>query len=240
MIVKTSGIIIRTVKYGESSLIFDMYTREYGVCSFIVGGVRKQKAKLSLSLFQLMSWLEVVAYLKSPKDLNRVKEARPLLHYNSMPFDLSKRSVCLFMTEIIQKTIRGHEANEALFDFIKDTFEFVDCTSHPVSNVHVVFLVHFSRFLGFMPIGSWTQAKPFLDMMHGTFVTHAHPLYTLDESTSRQLSACMPCSIENSHELDLSKKVRFKLLEDLIAFYRLHLEKLPEIRTHKILGDVFN
>ncbi|MDH3649606.1 MAG: DNA repair protein RecO [Saprospiraceae bacterium] len=239
MIVKTTGIVIRTVKYGESSIIFDVYTREYGVCSFIVGGVRRKNSRLSPAIFQLMSWVEIVAYLKSPKHLNRVKEARTAYLYQSMPFDVAKRSVCLFITEIIQKSIHEHEANIPLFDFISSTFNFVDGTDQPILNLHVVFLVQFSKFLGFMPRGTWSEDYPYLDLLKGTFVDMPHPLYTLDKLSSQWLSSCLPCSIESSQNLVFSRSIRQKLVDDLLSFYRLHLEKLPEIHTHKILADVF-
>ena len=86
MLTKIQGIIIRSVKYGETSLIFDMYTQQFGLASFIVNGARKPKSKLPSSLFQLMNWLEVIAYVKDPRSLSRIKEAQIIFHYQYMQY----------------------------------------------------------------------------------------------------------------------------------------------------------
>ena len=238
MLVKTKGLIIRSLKYGESSLIFDLYTQDQGLASFIVGGVRKIKTKTPASIFQLMNWIEVVAYLKDPKSLSRVKEARPILHYRQLPFELKKRSVALFMTEIIQKTIREHEANRSLYNFLWDSFLFIDQTLQPVENIHLVFLIQLSQYLGFLPHGQYSEEQPYLDLLKGTFVSKQHPIYTLDRNSSQLISACTQHVLATSHHLGLDRDQRRKLIQHLLSFYRLHLEKMSEIKTHKILADV--
>ncbi len=40
MLVKTSGIVFRAVKYSETSIITDVYTRDLGMQTYIVNGVR--------------------------------------------------------------------------------------------------------------------------------------------------------------------------------------------------------
>jgi len=157
MLVKAKGLVIRSLKYGESSLIFDLYTHEYGYASFIVGGVRKPKARMSASLFQLMNWIEVVAYMKDPAKLSRVKETRLILNYQNIPFDFQKRGIGLFITEIVQKTIKEKEANEHLYQFLWRTFQYLDQPKSSISNAHVVFLLRLSGYLGFLPHGTCNQ-----------------------------------------------------------------------------------
>ena len=40
---KTTGIVLRTVKYGETSVISTVYTALFGVQSYIVKGVKTNK-----------------------------------------------------------------------------------------------------------------------------------------------------------------------------------------------------
>ena len=110
MIEKVEGLVVRCIKYGESSLIFDLYTRQHGLVSCIIGGVRKSKSRTPAPLFQLMNWLELVLYFKEPSALNRVKECTLLYNYRQVPFDMRRRSIGLFMTEMVQKTVRERES----------------------------------------------------------------------------------------------------------------------------------
>ena len=239
MLTKVQGIIIRSVKYGETSLIFDMYTLQYGLASFIVNGARRPKSKLPSSLFQLMNWLELVSYFKDPQTLNRIKEAQLISHYQCIPFDLRKRSVALFMTEVVQKTIKENEANPLLFAFLQDAFMLLDRSEKSISNLHISFLLELSAFLGFRPTGTWTVDRPYFHLVSAQFVSMAHPLYTLDPSTSKAISDFLANDLEQVHELIIPKDVRQKVLDDIISFYRYHLDRLPEIKTHKILAEVF-
>ncbi len=240
MLIKTSGLVIRTLKYGETSIIFDLFTREVGTCSFIVGGVRKTGSKTPASLFQLMNWIDVVAYYKSSTSLNRIKECKSHLHYLDLPFSLQKRGVGMFMTEVIQKTFNESEANEDLYSFLWDTYRFLDETPKSTGNIHIIFLLRLSQFLGFYPHGRYSADTPHFNLYTGTYEEVPHPVYSLDPQISQLLSECLNHNIEESHKVTLNRSQRKDLIRDLLTFYKLHLDRLPEIQTHKILSDVLD
>lgn len=240
MLVKAKGLVIRSLKYGESSLIFDLYTNEFGYASFIVGGVRKPKTRMSASLFQLMNWIEVVAYMKDPSQLSRVKETRLIIHYKNIPFDFQKRSIGLFITEIVQKTIKEKEANEQLYQFLWRTFQYLDQPNASISNAHVVFLLRLSGYLGFLPHGTSNQESTFFNLLTGSFEKVRHPIYSLDQEISGLLSSCLEKDIESAHHVKLLRTQRKDLVQSLLTFYKLHLERMPEIQTHKILAQVLD
>ncbi|NND33802.1 MAG: DNA repair protein RecO, partial [Saprospiraceae bacterium] len=180
MLVKVNGLIIRSVKYGETSLIFDMYTEQYGLASFIVNGARKARSKLPASLFQLTNWLQIIAYIKNPRSLSRVKEAELILPYHDIPFNLYKSSVALFITEVTQKTIRENEANPNLYHFIFETYRQLDQTHGSIKDMHLIFLLRLSHHLGFIPHNNCSPARPYFHLVSGNFVSYDHPIHTLD------------------------------------------------------------
>lgn len=240
MLTKIQGIIIRSIKYGETSLIFDMYTQQFGLASFIVNGARKPKSKLPSSLFQLMNWLEVIAYVKDPRSLSRIKEAQIIFHYQYLPFNRRKSSVALFITEVIQKTIKENEANLPLFSFLHDTFSFLDLSEKPIANLHIAFLLELSSFLGFQPQGKWSDHQPYFHLVSGQFVEVAHPMYTLDRDISQAISGYLSLTMEKVHEHIVTREMRQRVVAEIISFYHYHLDRMPEIKTHKILSEVFD
>jgi len=58
---KTKGIVLRTIKYGETSVITAVYTELFGLQSYIVKGVRQatKKAEAKSSYFQAAAILEM-------------------------------------------------------------------------------------------------------------------------------------------------------------------------------------
>ncbi len=239
MLIKTRGIIFRTIKYGESSLIVDLYTEQLGLQKYIVNSVRSRKPKVGASLMQVMSMLDLVVYHRPDRELHRIREVRPAYIYQALPFDLRRGAVGLFMAEVGRKTIRESEANEALFGFLFETFRHLDQTPHSVANLHLVFLLELSGFLGFLPAGAFDAATPVFDLLEGQFTGIApNHVHFVEAPLSRKISELLSNDREYGHQVALTTGERRALLRHLLDFYRLHIESLPEINAHQILQDV--
>ena len=74
MLDKTEGIVLKTTKYAESSIITNIFTKKYGLLSFIVQGVRSSRNKQKGNLIQPLNMLMLEIYLKEQRNLNRIKE----------------------------------------------------------------------------------------------------------------------------------------------------------------------
>ena len=239
MLVKTRGIIFKTLKYGETSLIVDVYTEQLGLQKYIVNGVRSRKARVQASLMQVMSLVDLVAYTRPDRDLHRLREVRSAYVYHSIPFDIRKGAVGLFMAEVARKTIRESEENRLLFDFLLETFQYLDQTNNPVGNLHLYFMLALSTFLGFLPSGMYSAETPYFDLQEGVFLEKPpdHPYFTTGDE-SRLLSALLNATLANCHEVEMTTPHRRALLRRLLDFYRLQIENFPPIHAHQILQEV--
>ncbi len=239
MLLKTRGIIFRAIKYSETSFITDIYTEEKGLRSYIVSGVRKKNATVSPSLLQLMTLVDLVVYHREDKTLARIKEIKAAQVFQSIPFDVVKGAVGLFMIEVARKTINESEENQGLFQFLFDTFSFLDHSTTPIGNIHLHFLLELTLHLGFFPGGQYSEATPFFDLQEGTFVAKS-PAHTwfLNTEESQQLQYLLDCQRTTCHEVKLNRESRRQLLRQLLIFYRLHIENFPTINAHQILEEV--
>lgn len=239
--IKTRGIILRNLKYGETSLIVDIFTEEKGLASFIISGVRKKKAKVNASLMQLMTLVDMVAYHRDDKDLHRIKEIKPAYIYTKIPFDFIRGSIGLFMTELAKKSIRESEENKPLFDFLYHSFVYLDQTENPIHNFHLKFMLELTVYLGFLPSGIQTESQPYFDLQNGCF-TEQEPLhaYFLDPTLSGILSQLLEINTDDVHQIPIDRVSRNLMLDKLLIFYKLHIENLPEINTHQVLRDVLS
>ena len=93
MLIKTRGIIFRSIKYSETSIITDIFTEEKGLRTYIISGVRKKNARVSASLLQVMSLVDLVVYHRDDKDMTRIKEIKAAHIYQSLPFEIAKSSI---------------------------------------------------------------------------------------------------------------------------------------------------
>lgn len=241
MLLKTRGIVFRTVKYGETSVIADIFTEEKGLHTFIGGSVRTARARIPYSLFQPMTAVDLVAYFRDDEGaLNRLKELRAAEVWSQIPFDIRRGAVALFMAEICRKSIHEAEENRELFGFLIDTLRWLDTTPHPIANLHLHFLLALSGHLGFQPqAGDEESGEMFFDLKEGTFqsVPPYHTVYTDPEQTARML-AILRCPLEHCHEVPMDRAQRKELLHTLLQFYQLQLPGFSQINTPEILEMV--
>jgi DNA repair protein RecO (recombination protein O) len=239
MVIKTRGIILRSVKYSETSIITDIYTEGYGLKSYIISGVRTQRSKVSMGLLQVMSLVDIVAYNAQGK-LNRIKEIHAAHTYATLPFDIRRSSIGLFMAEVTQRTIRESEENEALFVFLFDIFKFLDETTERFTNLHLSFLLELSGHLGFRPDEQeYTEGSVF-DYKNGVFtqgaVGHSH---FLNENLSTILRGLLSTPWNQIHLIKMSADERRLLIGELLKFYQFQLDNFPDINSFKILQEIF-
>ncbi len=238
MLIKTRGIVFHAKKYSESSLIVDIYTEEKGLRSYIISGVRQKKAKVSASLLQIMSLVEIVAYHRDDRDLTRIKEIKSAHIYQSLPFDVRRSAVGQFMIEIVRKTLRETEENPPLFQFLFKSFQFLDQTEHSFANVHLYFMLELSAFLGFLPGGEYQDETPFFDLKEGYFTSTPSPIHFLKADLGHKMSELLNASLETCQYVNMNRQMRADLLRNLLTYYQLHIENFPTIYAHVVLSEV--
>src|SRR6059058_6013874 len=100
---KTKGIVLRTLKYGDTSVITTVYTELFGLQSYIVKGVRQSTKKSSAKAiyFQPAAMLEMVVYHNELKNLNFIKEYEWGYLYQQVLFDVVKNTVAMYIIELL-------------------------------------------------------------------------------------------------------------------------------------------
>lgn len=239
MLIKTRGLIFRATKYGDSSLILEVYTELKGIRTYIVSGVRKARSTTPASLVQPMNLVDLVAYEREGKDMHRIKEVRPAHIYTQVPFDVFRGTIGLFMLEVARNTIREIEDNPGLFDFLYDTFVFLDTTTGPVNLIHHHFLLHLSLYLGFLPSGEYSVKTPLFDLKEGGFITGpAGHTEFLDDRQAELMHQLLHADRAELGKITSTRDERSRLLNDLVRYYRHHLEGMREINSLAVLRDV--
>jgi DNA repair protein RecO (recombination protein O) len=242
---KTKGIIIRTVKYGETSVITTAYTELFGIQSYIVKGVRQSTKKSGgkAIYFQPAAILDMVVYHNEFKNLNFIKEYEWAHLYQNVLFDVIKNTVAMYMMEMLQHSLRQPEANPGLFYMIEDTLKQLD-NATPVStaNLPLYFSLHLAGELGFRIQGNYNTDTPYLDLQEGQFVEqkpiHSYFLENqLAEATSQLLSINFYNDLEAIH---FNRDVRRKLIIACQNYIALHVQDFGEIKSLPVLQEIFN
>jgi DNA repair protein RecO (recombination protein O) len=240
---KTKGIVLRTVKYGETSVIVSILTEKFGVQSYLVNGVRasSKKGGGKAGLFQPAALLDLVVYHNELKQLHRIKEYKWQVIYEHILSDVPKNAVALFMVELLGKCLKQPEANEELFAFCEDAFLHLDKSRGAVmANFALFFALHLANFFGFRISDEYSSHDAFLDLREGNFVTERphHPDFLEEKQamiTSQLLKVLQPAELE---EIKLNHDFRRQLLFAYETYYSLHVQDFGTLRTLPVLREV--
>lgn len=237
MLSSTTGVVIRTYPYSETSVIAKIYTQQWGMQSFMLQGVKRKKAAIRPSYLQPLSVLELVVYFRPQRDLQRLREAKPAFPLQTIPYDMAKTAVALFMAEVLQKTVQEEEPNDQLFEFLTDTIHLLDEKEQISANFPIAFLLQLSTFLGFSPGGAGKGDYFYLD--EGTFNPEDSGLrHVLHPPETQYLKQMMALSLPEAVRLPIPRASRLVLLESLVQYYQMHVVDFRGVNSLSVLQEV--
>ena len=187
-------------------MVVYLLTDTGGRRSYMVQGVRSRNGRGSkLALFQPMFPVEFEGLESSRQQMHRFKEVQGGFVLQSLPFDVRKSTMALFMAEVLYRLVREYdEPNQALFDFVWNSVGALDSMDEGVANFHLWFLANLSRFLGFCP-GNDYSADDWFDIREGLYTkTRPQHVSFMTQECTRILRDMMECDVRCLAEIGLT------------------------------------
>ncbi len=225
MLVKTRGIIFRVVKYRETSIITNLYTEEFGLSSYIVNNVRSPKSKFNIGYFEPLNLVEIIAYHKPNRDIDRITEIKTTYPLHDIRQDMQKSAMIIFLAEVLDKCIIEHDKNDILFAFLTSAIKQLE-NSQGNNSFHLQFLFKLSSYLGFGINDSSTFIK---EAINSQYYDNHESILSLQQLIEKDIS-------ESPSISSLHRKV---VLNDLIQFYHVQIG-MPQPKSLEVLNTVFN
>ena len=216
---KGRGVVLHTLKYGDLSMVVYLLTDTGGRRSYMVQGVRSHNGRGSkLALFQPMFPVEFEGLESSRQQMHRFKEVQGGFVLQSLPFDVRKSTMALFMAEVLYR---------------------LDSMDEGVANFHLWFLANLSRFLGFCP-GNDYSAGDWFDIREGLYTkTRPQHVSFMTQECTRILRDMMECDVRCLAEIGLNRTQRVEFLNAVLVYFGYHLDAISAVQSVRILREVF-
>jgi DNA repair protein RecO (recombination protein O) len=221
VLLKTTGVVFRFVRYGDTSIIVNIFTSQFGLQSYIVNGVRSKSGKGRIALYQPLTLLDLVVYHKETASIMRIKEVKCLYPFQNISTDVRKTTIALFIEELINKAIKEEAHAAELCDFLIDSLTTLDRIEQP-ENFHLIFMIGLARHLGFQPQGA-------AEVLGGRVMDFG------EENALEQI-------INASHKTSLSitNSQRRHVLDALLRFYSMHVENFGQMKSLSVLREILS
>lgn len=246
MLEKTRGIVLKSVKYGESSLITHVFTELYGLQSYMVKGIRGSKKQQSRSgLFQPASILDFIADHKPQRGLQYIREYQPFYIYSSLSEHIAKSSIAIFCAELLQKLIPEHEPFPQLFEFTVNFLISLDSDQGGnVGNMPLFFMLQCGRFTGYNIAGTYSGQTPYLNAQEGMFTSTPPPpgnsLLLSREDVAAFALICNVKDVQLAAGIPMNAPMRNRLMDWYIEFLQLHTQHLGQLKSPDILRTILH
>lgn len=241
MILKTEGIVIRSVRYGDHSLVATIYTREYGLKSFIVPGAFSSRGRGKQVYFQVLSCIDFIFYDKPGRDLQKLTEVQFATIFLSIHVHPIKTAYAYLVSELINKLFPESASNGEAFEFIKNYALILDKSDDHLYHYTIAFLFLLSEHLGIKP----------LDELSASIISERHILFDINLGLFTQ--SILPSdpanwiayqfstlkNLTDASSIDFPKVMRQEVLALILNYYRIHLVPFTELKSLSMLEEIF-
>jgi DNA repair protein RecO (recombination protein O) len=238
---KTKGIVLNLVRYSDSASIAHVYTEHFGRVSVMVRHSKSRKSVSKKSILQPLFLLEMQIVRKQNREIQFSSEISNNPVFHEIPFNISKSTIAIFISEVLLKVLKEEEANPDMFSFLYNSIQLLDHLDNGTSNFHMVFLYELSRYLGFYPTDNYSELNKYFNLRKGCFTELPDiPEISIDEETSKNLNLIMQSGFNSIAEIELTRKQKVYLLETILKFYHYHLPEMGHVKSLDVLKEIFN
>jgi DNA repair protein RecO (recombination protein O) len=147
-ITKSEAILLKKTKYGDSSLILQLYSKDLGRISAIVKGARSSKSKIG-SKIDLINQVEVVLYNKDEKDLQLITQVNLINHFPKIKEELDKLKYASAVCELILKLTPDHDVNDKIYRGSVRILNLINDSKNSEAFLFARYLLFFIKEIGF-------------------------------------------------------------------------------------------
>jgi DNA repair protein RecO (recombination protein O) len=192
---------------------------------------------LNIAYFQPLNQLQLTAKHNNKGTLNSILEVHVAFVYTSIPKDLKKQAIVMFLAETLNSAIKEETKNEDLLNFLSTALQWLD-THDRTANFHLIFLLKLTRHLGFYP-EIQNSHKPCFSLEEGIFTDLPAKNDCLTGENLALFKSLIGTNFDVTDELNINSNSRHVMLDMILSYYSLHLPGFKKPRSLAILKELF-
>lgn len=240
---KTRGIVLTTTPSNERTQLVRFYTEEFGRVTCRIPLLnRGKKANQMRTMMTPMTMLELVLTGNPNDEIRQIGEAQvlqsPYLLTLSHP---AKGAQCLYMAELLSRTVREMEPNARLWQYVSGCLEILQNCETGWANFHLLFTSGLCSQLGFCIDTESYQPGCKFDLIEGEFTnaTILHPYY-LNPLSASWFCRLLETRFDEMDQLQLNRQERAALLDMQLAFLGQHIPEMGRLKSVDVLKSLFD
>jgi len=240
----TKGIVLKTIKYGETSLIVHLFTKDFGLQTYMVKGLRStKKSSAHASILQASFVLDIVVSRQQYKNFQHIREMAPDPAFQSAQVDVVKNCIALYAMELLAQLITEQEVLPHLFDFCCDFLKhLVAAEQKETALLPLYFSIQAARLSGYQVSGNYGSDTPFLNLAEGCYTANEAANGPFVENEFAQaFSLVNRCAaITGLKTISFPASARKALLAYFLLFLEWHAPRFRPLKSLPVLSALLH
>ncbi len=237
MIISTQGIVMHATKYGDTSLIVKIFTRQQGNQSFIIKNAFRKNNRFAASYFTPLAMMDISYDDHSKSSLKYLKDIAPRRASNPLFYDPAKSSILLFYNEILYKLLMDTGEDEVLFAFLQEEIDKVHQATANLAELPLRFLLRLSAVMGYYPEDNFSPQNSIFSLQECRFQS----FFVEDAGfLTAQQSEYLHRLLNEEAPVQAGRTLRTSLLKQLVAYFQMHNEQIRKVESLEILSTVLH
>lgn len=226
-LITDEAVILRSVKYGDTSKIITLYSKDNGKINCIVKGARNLKSKV-LGVIEPFNHITIVFYNKQNRELQMLSKAETIKNFINIKSDLDKLTICYRILEMINKVVYDKERSHELFELLIHTFAYINENPVPNSLPYLYFQIHLCEALGISPIDK-------IDDAGDTFKARE---MLLDKVQLSLIKFLLENETEKMHNCEAPNETILNLMSIYDKYLSAHTENFLKLKSVKVFSQM--
>ena len=239
MIISTNAIVLKTFRYGDSSIISRLFTEHYGKIVVIAKGILKPKNTTG-PIMEPMNHITLHYYDKSSREIQILKNASLINQFSLLRSNLERIILGQIIVESLDKATSINNPMPILYRLIWRVLEKMNFDNVNFWMIYSFYLYQLAVRLGFMPnLTSCHKchsilSKAFIDDYLGELICHS--CNTQSKLLLDNKSLIFLQNMEKLHLDDIKNNMNtYSEMENVLYFLKkfncTHMEGMDKVRS---------
>lgn len=231
---RTEGIVLREIRYKDTSKILTIYTKQHGKIAAMARGAYKPRSGL-IANTQLFSHNEYEMY--KGKNFHYINQGHVIDSFYSIREQMERVAYGYYMLEMIDKSLEEEQKSEKLFLLLKKGLSILSNLEEDFLKFIVGYELKFISFLGYRPViekcvmcqGKLNSRSKFSIRNGGLICTHCFSqdptAMNIDRNIYYAIEKFLYTKLEDVSKIDITESSLSKLHNILIEYILYNIDR---------------
>ena len=248
MLISTSAIVLKTIPYGDTSIISRMFTEDQGKVTILAKGAWRPKNNAG-ALLEPMNHIHLQYYHKSSREIQILKDGVFSQQFSNLRKELNKIIVGLAIVEMMDKSTMDNNPFPILYRLGWRVLKKLNDEKQNIWLVFIFFIYQLSLRLGFLPnLKKCSKCNTYLtssgfDDYTGELVCmdcSTQSKINLEENILSALQKLESLHLDEIHTLSINIQGIANSIQFLDTFISFHSEGLKKVQSMEMVQQILN